>query len=113
MDIDYGVVPQLAQEKLAFHAAVVEQSYQLKLASAFCFEYQEAVPCSDTTDRLLGLVVDNKTDQQMAAVDPGWDSEVALDMADVPASEQAPDRVDQQLRLESGIFDFHVAVTQA
>lgn len=46
-------------------------------------------------------------------MDPGWDSEVALDMVDVLASEQAPDRVDQQLRLESGIPDLHVVAAQA
>lgn len=65
MDIDYGVVPQLAaaQEKVAFHTAVVEQSYQLKLSSAFCSEHQEAVLGSDMTDNLLGLVVGNMTDQ--------------------------------------------------
>lgn len=65
MDIDYGVIPRVAaaQKKVAFHAAVVEHSYPLKLALAFCFEYQEAVLGSDMTDNLLGLVVGNMTDQ--------------------------------------------------
>ena len=65
MDIGYRVVPQVAvaQEKVTFHAAVVEQWYQLKLASAFCFEYHEAALGSDMTDNLLGLVVGNMTDQ--------------------------------------------------
>lgn len=34
-------------------------------------------------------------------------------MADVLASEQASDRVDQQLRLELGIPDLHAVVAQA
>jgi len=53
----------VAQEKVVFHAAVVKQLHQLKPASAFCFEYQEAVLGSDMTDNLLGLVVGNMTDQ--------------------------------------------------
>lgn len=44
---------------------------------------------------------------------PGWDSEVELDMTDVPTSELAPGRVGQQLRLELGMPDLHVEVAQA
>lgn len=44
--------------------------------------------------------------------EPGWDSEVELDRADVPTSELAPGRVAQQLRLEWGMPDLHVEVAQ-
>lgn len=114
MDIDYGVIFRVVavQEKVVFYVVVVEYSYLLKLVLVFCFEYQEVVLGFDMIDNLFGLVVGNMIDQQQVVLDLGQDFEVVFDMVDVLVFEQVFDRVDQQLRLELGIFDLYVAVVQ-